>query len=196
MEALNEAIGEKFISVEDEKNTMIHAYILNNDLNPQVLRGWGDLYIEEIGPNEDNDNNREFHCSTNGSLQSQNIDIPMGNNEIQKMTVYKTGYTGQILPDGRINVLENDCRFIMNGFFGLDAFENINEVDRVLRSWEGIEGVRLDIQYAKGHHRIVAHITGKEEPDKEKLIDYLKSKLSKESLIPADILFHPLIQKK
>jgi len=174
IEELNEAIGKKYIWCDDEKNTYVNTYILSNELDRQVIGGWGDLYIEE-----------------NEYIKVKDTDII--DNPFGKGKLYKTGFTGRFIPDEKrsINVLENDCRIIMWGFSGYERYGNINITEKTLAEYPGIEKAYSEIKYMDDKFNIISHIYSKNELDKVKINDYLKSKLE-ERYIPVDIIFHKL----
>eukprot|EP00833_Pecoramyces_ruminatium_P011125 jgi/Orpsp1_1/1185157/evm.model.c7180000092547.1 len=170
VDKLNESVGQKLVSCEDEKNTMVNVYILNKHLERQVMSGWGDLYIEE----------NEFV-----NLEEK-IDNPYGEGKL-----CKTGFTAKFLPDGAINVLENDCRFWVTSILKTGDHRNINIVEKLLSKYEGIEKAYVDLRY-KEKFQLIAHIYGKEEPDMTQLNEYLKSHLNDDVLIPKEIIFNKL----
>ena len=64
IEALNDVIGEKYISCEEEESEeVLHAYIiLDKHLKKHLLNGWGDLYLEEndkLIPDDDDDDDND-----------------------------------------------------------------------------------------------------------------------------------------
>jgi len=166
---LNEVIGRTFIEDEKETNTHINAYILRNQFEKQVIGGWGDLYLEE---------------NENGIIKEvckESIPNPFGEGKL-----YKTGYTGKFLPDGSINILENDCRYIMTD---INNYTNINNIEKTLNEYEGIDKATTEYKFDKNKFKLISHIYGKQEPDMTLLNEYLKTKLDPK-LIPTEIIFH------
>ncbi|OUM59847.1 hypothetical protein PIROE2DRAFT_14548 [Piromyces sp. E2] len=172
VEELNEAIGKKVFVCEDEKNTFINTYILNSQLEKQFIGGWGDIYVEE-----------------NEYINVKDIiDNPFGEGKL-----FKIGYTGKFLPDENqtINVLENDCRFIMWALLGFERYQNINIIEKTLEEYEGIERASTDLKFTNGEFAIISNIYGENEPDIEKVKEYLKSKLE-ERIVPSEIIYHKM----
>eukprot|EP00833_Pecoramyces_ruminatium_P014243 jgi/Orpsp1_1/1188275/evm.model.d7180000063571.1 len=171
VEELNEAIGKKIFTCEDEKNTYINTYILNSQLEKQFIGGWGDIYVEE---------NEYINVK-----EKDSIDNPFGEGKL-----FKIGYTGKFLPDENqsINVLENDCRFIMWALLGFERYQNINIIEKTLEEYEGIERASTDLKFTNGEFSIISNIYGEKEPDIEKVKEYLKSKLE-ERIVPSEIIY-------
>jgi len=178
VEALNDAIGEKFISSEEESKEVLHAYILDKNLKKHLLNGWGDLYLEEndkLIPDEDDDDDHT----------TKYIKNPFGEGRL-----YKTGYTGYFSSKGELTILENDSRYcILPDRTFPFIYENINGIEKAIKEYEGVEKVTIDLKYISNVYKIIAHVYGIDESNKAALTEFLKFKLESQ-LIPENIVFH------
>ncbi|OUM58594.1 hypothetical protein PIROE2DRAFT_64305 [Piromyces sp. E2] len=172
IETVNEAIGQEFFTSDHgENHGRVNVHIVNQYSQHQVVGGWGDLFVEK--------------SSTVSFTPEDVIDNPFG-----KGKLYKTGFTGRILSDGSINILENDCRYLSFGLCFFPETKNINVVERLLNSYDGITKCTIETKYIGYEFKIFAHIFGDKEPDMAVLNDYLTSKLDDTKLVPFKIIFH------
>ncbi|OUM58602.1 hypothetical protein PIROE2DRAFT_16080 [Piromyces sp. E2] len=177
IETVNEAIGQEYFTSDHGKNHgRVNVHIVNQYSQHQIVGGWGDLFVEE--------------SSTVTFTPEDVIDNPFG-----KGKLYKTGFTGRILGDGSINILENDCRLMSFGLCFCPVAKNINVVEKLLNSYDGITKCTIEAKYIEHEFKIFAHIFGEKEPDMAVLNDYLASKLNDTKLVPHEIIFHENISK-
>ncbi len=95
----------------------------------------------------------------------------------------------RILPDGSIDLLENGGRTVMQESVTGRNFLDLERLERMLRGYEGVGHAEAYVRYTKGNQLILqADIYGSEEPDRERLGEYLAERCEK-ALIPGEIRF-------
>ncbi len=152
----------------------VKAYVMDETCRKQPFGAWGDLYV--------------LNHPTAGWVDK--ITSPYGPG-----TLYKTGRTARILPDGSIDLLENGGRTVMQESVRGRNFLDLQKLERVLATYEDISRAEA-YTCLNGENRMVltADIYGTKEPDMETLKAFLAENVEA-ALIPEDIRFTLLKDK-
>ena len=165
--AVNREAGYELIR-DVSRDTRVKAYVFNEECKKQPFGAWGNLYIMDY--------------PTAGWVDQ--ITNPYGPG-----VLYQTGRIARILPDGDMDFLENGGRTIMQEGITGRSFLELYRLEQVLTRYEGIEKASAYVRYGEGNKLILrAEIWGEKEPEKEKLMEYLKEKCHK-ALVPGEVVF-------
>ncbi len=165
--ALNREAGEPLIE-GISRDTLVKVYVFDENCRKKPFGAWGNLYVMEH--------------PTVGWVDK--ITNPYGEG-----TLYQAGRVARILPDGSIDLLENGGRTVMQESVTGRNFLDLERLERMLRGYEGVGHAEAYVRYTKGNQLILqADIYGSEEPDRERLGEYLAERCEK-ALIPGEIRF-------
>ncbi|MEY8338808.1 AMP-binding protein [Lachnospiraceae bacterium 62-35] len=164
---INQAAGCNLIP-DAASHTQVKAYVMDDTCRKQPFGAWGNLYIMDY--------------QTEGCIDS--ITNPYG-----KGTLYQTGRTARILPDGTMDMLETGGRTILSEGITGRHFLDLYRLETILTGYEGIEKAEAYIRYGENNKLILtADIYASQKPDMEKLNEYLSRNCEK-PLIPEEIFF-------
>lgn len=168
---VNEAAGTALIQ-DVPGDAHVKAYVFDETCRKQPYGAWGTLYIMD-------------HPTKNWADKITN---PYGPG-----VLYQTGLHARILPDGTLDILEKCGRTIMvENLTGRDYLD-LGRLEEVLVSYDGVEGAEAYTCWGEDHRLMLcADITGRTEPDLEKLKAYLEEKVEP-VLVPKQIRFTAIV---
>lgn len=162
---LRTAVGKDIVPDIDDKQE-IRLYVLDAQYNKLPFGGWGDMYIADIVPLKYDDV----------------IESPY-----KAGRLYKLGYTGRILPDGKVDILETNGRSVMIEGLASRTFPDLYKMEELLKEYDGVEGAECYVSYQRGNKYVLcANITGT-TPSVEDIKEYMESKKHPE-LVPGIVL--------
>lgn len=153
-------------------DTPVKAYVFDETCRKQPYGAWGTLYIMD-------------HPTKNWADKITN---PYGPG-----VLYQTGLHARILPDGTLDILERCGRTIMaENLTGRD-FLDLGKLENLLLDYDGIDSAAAYTCWGEDHRLMLcADITGHQEPDMDKLREYLEQK-AEPCLIPKKINFTAVV---
>ncbi|MBR1630144.1 MAG: AMP-binding protein, partial [Lachnospiraceae bacterium] len=125
---LCEEAGQPFFKDADE-NEEVAAYIFDELFNKKPFGAWGRLYILDKEPASYVDTAR--HPEKRGKI------------------LYDTGITARILPDGRIDFLENSGRIVLTDGTKGRRYYDLGSLERTLSPVNNVTGVHAYMTYDK-----------------------------------------------
>lgn len=146
----------------------VKAYVFNDTLRKQPYGAWGDLYVLDHDPR-----------GCEGS-----IDNPYGEG-----TLYKTGITARIMPEGQLDVLQNNGRTVMCERTMGRVFPDLGELEREIEGrFAGVEKAEAYCTYDTGLRSIplCIDLTGRDLPSAEEVNDVVRE-LCGEVMLPARV---------
>ena len=164
---MNAAAGSALLTDVDGEE-QVKAYVFDETCRKQPLGAWGALYIMD-------------HPTCNWTDKITN---PYGPG-----VLYQTGLHARILPDGSLDILEQCGRTIMMETLTGRDFLDLGKLEQALCACEGVESAQAYIAWGLEHRmELCADITGKEQPDMDKLNACLREKVEP-VLMPKQIHF-------
>ena len=146
--------------------TMVKAYVLDENCRKKPFGGWGTLYIMDHKPADCVDQ----------------ITNPYGPG-----VLYQTSCTARILPDGSIHMLEQGGRIIMTESLTGRHFLDLYRLEDTACQYPGVERAEAYVAYGAGNTMVLTlDVYGKNQLDTENLQKYLTERCEK-PLIPAVI---------
>lgn len=168
---VNEAAGTALIQ-DVPGDAHVKAYVFDETCRKQPYGAWGTLYIMDH-PTKD---------------WTDKITNPYGPG-----VLYQTGLHGRILPDGTLDILEKCGRTILVENLTGREFLDLGKLEQTLLSYEGIEAAEAFTCWGEDHRLMLcADISGKTEPDLEKLKAYVEEKVEP-ALVPKQIHFTTVV---
>lgn len=162
---INWEAGSRLIT-DVSAETMVKAYVLDENCRKKPFGGWGTLYIMDHKPADCVDQ----------------ITNPYGPG-----VLYQTSRTARILPDGSIHMLEQGGRIIMTESLTGRHFLDLYRLEDTACQYPGVERAEAYVAYGAGNTMVLTlDVYGKNQLDTEKLQKYLTERCEK-PLIPAVI---------
>ena len=157
---VNAAAGYELIpDVSPEKP--IKVYVLDEHYLKKPFGGWGSLYVMDY-PTKD-------YVDT--------IHNPYGTG-----TLYETGLTARILPNGTVDLLQTGGRMVLQESLVGRNFLDLHRLETTLMSYDGILGAEAYLRYGEGNKIVLAADiwTDGVQVDLEALKQYVEEKCGKE----------------
>lgn len=162
---INWEAGSRLIT-DVSAETMVKAYVLDENCRKKPFGGWGTLYIMDHKPADCVDQ----------------ITNPYGPG-----VLYQTSCTARILPDGSIHMLEQGGRIIMTESLTGRHFLDLYRLEDTACQYPGVEWAEAYVAYGAGNTMVLTlDVYGKNQLDTENLQKYLTERCEK-PLIPAVI---------
>lgn len=162
---INWEAGSRLIT-DVSAETMVKAYVLDENCRKKPFGGWGTLYIMDHKPADCVDK----------------ITNPYGPG-----VLYQTSCTARILPDGSIHMLEQGGRIIMTESLTGRHFLDLYRLEDTACQYPGVERAEAYVAYGAGNTMVLTlDVYGKNQLDTENLQKYLTERCEK-PLIPAVI---------
>lgn len=162
---INWEAGSRLIT-DVSAETMVKAYVLDENCRKKTFGGWGTLYIMDHKPADCVDQ----------------ITNPYGPG-----VLYQTSCTARILPDGSIHMLEQGGRIIMTESLTGRHFLDLYRLEDTACQYPGVERAEAYVAYGAGNTMVLTlDVYGKNQLDTENLQKYLTERCEK-PLIPAVI---------
>lgn len=162
---INWEVGSRLIT-DVSAETMVKAYVLDENCRKKPFGGWGTLYIMDHKPADCVDQ----------------ITNPYGPG-----VLYQTSCTARILPDGSIHMLEQGGRIIMTESLTGRHFLDLYRLENTACQYPGVERAEAYVAYGTGNTMVLTlDVYGKNQLDTENLQKYLTERCEK-PLIPAVI---------
>lgn len=162
---INWEVGSRLIT-DVSAETMVKAYVLDENCRKKPFGGWGTLYIMDHKPADCVDQ----------------ITNPYGPG-----VLYQTSCTARILPDGSIHMLEQGGRIIMTESLTGRHFLDLYRLEDTACQYPGVERAEAYVAYGTGNTMVLTlDVYGKNQLDTENLQKYLTERCEK-PLIPAVI---------
>lgn len=162
---INWEAGSRLIT-DVSAETMVKAYVLDENCRKKPCGGWGTLYIMDHKPADCVDQ----------------ITNPYGPG-----VLYQTSRTARILPDGSIHMLEQGGRIIMTESLTGRHFLDLYRLEDTACQYPGVERAEAYVAYGAGNTMVLTlDVYGKNQLDTENLQKYLTERCEK-PLIPAVI---------
>lgn len=162
---INWEAGSRLIT-DVSAETMVKAYVLDENCRKKPFGGWGTLYIMDHKPADCVDQ----------------ITNPYGPG-----VLYQTSRTARILPDGSIHMLEKGGRIIMTESLTGRHFLDLYRLEDTACQYPGVERAEAYVAYGAGNTMVLTlDVYGKNQLDTENLQKYLTERCEK-PLIPAVI---------
>lgn len=162
---INWEAGSRLIT-DVSAETMVKAYVLDENCRKKPFGGWGTLYIMDHKPADCVDQ----------------ITNPYGPG-----VLYQTSRTARILPDGSIHMLEQGGRIIMTESLTGRHFLDLYRLEDTACQYPGVERAEAYVAYGAGNTMVLTlDVYGKNQLDTENLQKYLTERCEK-PLIPAVI---------
>ena len=162
---INWEAGSRLIT-DVSAETMVKAYVLDENCRKKPFGGWGTLYIMDHKPADCVDQ----------------ITNPYGPG-----VLYQTSCTARILPDGSIHMLEQGGRIIMTESLTGRHFLDLYRLEDTACQYPGVERAEAYVAYGTGNTMVLTlDVYGKNQLDTENLQKYLTERCEK-PLIPAVI---------
>lgn len=160
---INWEAGSRLIT-DVSAETMVKAYVLDENCRKKPFGGWGTLYIMDHKPADCVDQ----------------ITNPYGPG-----VLYQTSCTARILPDGSIHMLEQGGRIIMTESLTGRHFLDLYRLEDTACQYPGVERAEAYVAYGAGNTMVLTlDVYGKNQLDTENLQKYLTERCEK-PLIPA-----------
>lgn len=162
---INWEAGSRLIT-DVSAETMVKAYVLDENCRKKPFGGWGTLYIMDHKPADCVDQ----------------ITNPYGPG-----VLYQTSCTARILPDGSIHMLEQGGRIIMTESLTGRHFLDLYRLEDTACQYPGVGRAEAYVAYGAGNTMVLTlDVYGKNQLDTENLQKYLTERCEK-PLIPAVI---------
>lgn len=162
---INWEAGSRLIT-DVSAETIVKAYVLDENCRKKPFGGWGTLYIMDHKPADCVDQ----------------ITNPYGPG-----VLYQTSRTARILPDGSIHMLEQGGRIIMTESLTGRHFLDLYRLEDTACQYPGVERAEAYVAYGAGNTMVLTlDVYGKNLLDTENLQKYLTERCEK-PLIPAVI---------
>lgn len=162
---INWEAGSRLIT-DVSAETMVKAYVLDENCRKKPFGGWGTLYIMDHKPADCVDQ----------------ITNPYGPG-----VLYQTSRMARILPDGSIHMLEQGGRIIMTESLTGRHFLDLYRLEDTACQYPGVERAEAYVAYGAGNTMVLTlDVYGKNLLDTENLQKYLTERCEK-PLIPAVI---------
>ena len=162
---VNKAAGCELIPGVDE-NEQVKAYVLDESCRKQPFGAWGKLYIMD-------------HPTLGWSDKITN---PYGPGML-----YQTGREARIMPDGRLEFLEQGGRTVMREGLTGRKFLDLYKLEQTLESAGGVTKAEAYVRYGEGNKLVLqADVWGVSEADTERLKAYVREHCG-EALVPESI---------
>ena len=162
---INWEAGSRLIT-DVSAETMVKAYVLDENCRKKPFGGWVTLYIMDHKPADCVDQ----------------ITNPYGPG-----VLYQTSCTARILPDGSIHMLEQGGRIIMTESLTGRHFLDLYRLEDTACQYPGVERAEAYVAYGAGNTMVLTlDVYGKNQLDTENLQKYLTERCEK-PLIPAVI---------
>ena len=162
---INWEAGSRLIT-DVSAETMVKAYVLDENCRKKPFGGWGTLYIMDHKPAD---------C------------VDQSTNPYGPGVLYQTSCTARILPDGSIHMLEQGGRIIMTESLTGRHFLDLYRLEDTACQYPGVERAEAYVAYGAGNTMVLTlDVYGKNQLDTENLQKYLTERCEK-PLIPAVI---------
>ncbi len=155
-EELNKGAGREMLKINARQ---VKAYVLDEGYHKKPFGAWGALFIMGHAPE--------------GSTEA--VNSPYGSG-----TLYNTGETARILPDGSVDFLSQSGRTVLtDGAHGRRYFDLLETEERLLK-YKGIEKAEAYLKYNKkiNEMTLYARINDGEVVDVEGDVKYIEEKYS------------------
>ena len=113
----------------------IKVYVLDEHFLKKPYGGWGSLYVMDY-PTKD-------YVDT--------IHNPYGTG-----TLYQTGLTARILPDGTVDLLETGGRMVLQEALAGRRYLDLYQLETTLVSYDGVESAEAYLRYGEGNKIVLA----------------------------------------
>ncbi len=162
---VNREAGYDFLEPDDEKK--VKVYILDEGFRKKPFGAWGPLYVMDEEP---------IHYTE--TIQ----------NPYSPGTLYRTEQIARILPDGRLDFLENSGRTVVTDGVHGRRFYDLAKLEETLYSCEGVKAADAYLRYDNQTNEmsLIAEIRAGSEIKTEDLKEYIKENCS-ELLVPKEI---------
>ncbi len=170
VEALNQAAKDQLVSGTGGSETIkVKVYVFDENCKKKPFGAWGRLYVMDHKP----------------AKYLDEITNPYGPG-----TLYDTGRTARILPDGSLDFLEQGGRTIMQeGIMGRQ-FHDLYQLETVLKQVPGVEEAAAYVRYTEGNKLVLtAEVKGAMAQDADALKAYVEAQCGK-AHVP-EILWKP-----
>lgn len=170
VEALNQAAKDQLVSGTGGSETIkVKVYVFDENCKKKPFGAWGRLYVMDHKP----------------AKYLDEITNPYGPG-----TLYDTGRTARILPDGSLDFLEQGGRTIMQeGIMGRQ-FHDLYQLETVLKQVPGVEEAAAYVRYTEGNKLVLtAEVKGTMAQDADALKAYVEAQCGK-AHVP-EILWKP-----
>ena len=152
-ETVNRTVGYRLISDVDG-DTPVKAYVMDAACRKQPFGGWGSLYIMDH--------------PTEGWIDK--VTNPYGPG-----TLYQTGITARILPDGTLDLLDQGGRTVMVERLNGRDFVDLAKLERLLASREDVDRAEAYFLWGPEHRLILcADVYGPKAPDEKAIAAFLE----------------------
>ena len=152
-ETVNRTVGYRLISDVDG-DTPVKAYVMDAACRKQPFGGWGSLYIMDH--------------PTEGWIDK--VTNPYGPG-----TLYQTGITARILPDGTLDLLDQGGRTVMVERLNGRDFVDLAKLERLLASREDVDRAEAYFLWGPEHRLILcADVYGSKAPDEKAIAAFLE----------------------
>ncbi len=160
-----EAGGTLFPEIDPER--MLKVYILDDSYRKKPFGAWGMLYVMDYQP----------------MRTGEVIENPFGQG-----TLYATGRTARILPDGTVDFLQKAGKELMTDGARGRRFFDLVRVKEVMQSYDGVKSAEPYMKYTPetNEMELYADIAAQEGFSKEKCLEYMKEKCGPNE-VPRDI---------
>ena len=146
-----------------DENEQVKAYVLDESCRKQPFGAWGKLYIMD-------------HPTLGWSDKITN---PYGPGML-----YQTGREARIMPDGRLEFLEQGGRTVMREGLTGRRFLDLYKLEQALASAGGVTKAEAYVRYGEGNKLVLqADVWGVSEADTERLKTYVRERCG-EALVP------------
>jgi len=168
VEAFNQAAKDQLVSGTGGSET-IKVYVFDENCKKKPFGAWGRLYVMDHKP----------------AKYLDEITNPYAPG-----TLYDTGRTARILPDGSLDFLEQGGRTIMQeGIMGRQ-FHDLYQLETVLKQVPGVEEAAAYVRYTEGNKLVLtAEVKGTMAQDADALKAYVEAQCGK-AHVP-EILWKP-----
>ena len=149
-----------------DENEQVKAYVLDESCRKQPFGAWGKLYIMD-------------HPTLGWSDKITN---PYGPGML-----YQTGREARIMPDGRLEFMEQGGRTVMREGLTGRKFLDLYKLEQTLESAGGVTKAEAYVRYGEGNKLVLqADVWGVSEADTERLKAYVRECCG-EALVPEAI---------
>ena len=146
-----------------DENEQVKAYVLDESCRKQPFGAWGKLYIMD-------------HPTLGWSDKITN---PYGPGML-----YQTGREARIMPDGRLEFMEQGGRTVMREGLTGRKFLDLYKLEQTLESVDGVTKAEAYVRYGEGNKLVLqADVWGVSEADTERLRAYVREHCG-EALVP------------
>ena len=153
----------QLIEAQLDENEQVKAYVLDESCRKQPFGAWGKLYIMD-------------HPTLGWSDKITN---PYGPGML-----YQTGREARIMPDGRLEFLEQGGRTVMREGLTGRKFLDLYKLEQTLESADGVTKAEAYVRYGEGNKLVLqADVWGVSEADTERLRAYVREHCG-EALVP------------